>query len=260
MKLVFIEVGRPPEPIGDSFGCYPKMLEDLIAPHFDKPEFQTCSMLDGDALPCLDNVDGVVIMGSPHSVYDDIPWIEPLMDLIREASSKKVPQIGICFGHQLIAKALGGDVRKAPQGWGIGRHTYEVNELPEFLKDANAHEVEKLNVLVSHQDQVLEPPKGAKVLASSDFTPNAVIYYEEHCALTTQAHPEFTSDFAYALIASRRGTRFSEDFADKALETVHDPIDRNVLANWMVSFFKTHKGPSHKEGGEYHLGEIKLRA
>ncbi|MBN8649432.1 MAG: hypothetical protein J0L55_15870, partial [Caulobacterales bacterium] len=121
----------------------------------------------------------------------------------------------------------------APQGWGIGRHTYEV--IDNFSSDK---EIKKeLSLLVSHQDQVLEAPKNAKTLARSEFTPHAMLHYEDACALTCQAHPEFSSDFAHALISSRRGTRFPEEFADKALETIHHELDAHILADLMAHHF-----------------------
>lgn len=236
MKILCIEVGTPPAPIDDSFGYYPQMLEGLLRPYLPNARFATCSLIRGDALPKFGTFDGFVIMGSPHGVYDDLPWIKDLMDFVVKAAKLKVPHCGICFGHQLIAKAHGGRVEKAPQGWGIGRHTYEVID-----HIADGKEIKReLSLLVSHQDQVLEAPKNAKTIARSDFTPHAVLHYEDACAFTMQAHPEFSSDFAHALISSRRGTRFTEEQADLALETVHHELDAHILADLMAHHFYLH--------------------
>lgn len=236
MKIYCIEVGTPPPPINDSFGYYPKMLEGLLKPYLPNAIFETCSLVHGDKLPKFGTFDGFVIMGSPHGVYEDLPWISDLMAFVLEAAKHKIPHCGICFGHQLIAKAHGGKVEKAPQGWGIGRHTYEVID-----HIANGKEIKsELSLLVSHQDQVLEAPKNAKTIARSQFTPHAMLHYEDACALTCQAHPEFSSEFAHALISSRRGTRFTEDFADKALETIHHDLDAHILADLMAHHFYVH--------------------
>ena len=236
MKILCIEVGTPPPPINDSFGYYPKMLEDLLLPYIPNAQFSTCSLIKGDELPCLSSIDGFVIMGSPHGVYEDLPWLVDLIEYVKKAAIEKIPHCGICFGHQLIAKVHGGRVEKAPQGWGIGRHTYEV-----IAKIGDNKELKKeLSLLVSHQDQVLEAPKNAKTIARSEFTPHAMLHYEDACALTCQAHPEFSSDFARALISSRRGTRFPEAFADLALETLHHDLDAHILADLMASHFQLH--------------------
>lgn len=236
MKILCIEVGTPPPPINDSFGYYPHMLEGLLRPYLPRAQFSTCSLIRGDSLPAFGTFDGFVIMGSPHGVYEDLPWINDLIDFVVLAAKLKVPHCGICFGHQLIAKAHGGRVEKAPQGWGIGRHTYEVIDHIADSKEIKS----ELSLLVSHQDQVLEAPKNAKTIARSDFTPHAVLHYEDACALTMQAHPEFTSEFAHALIASRRGTRFTEEEADLALETVHHDLDAHILADLMAHHFHLH--------------------
>lgn len=242
MKIYCIEVGTPPPPINDSFGYYPQMLENLLLPYLPMAKFATCSLINGDELPKFGTFDGFVIMGSPHGVYEDLPWIGSLMEFVIEAAKQKIPHCGICFGHQLIAKAHGGKVEKAPQGWGIGRHTYEVID-----HIADGKEIKReLSLLVSHQDQVLEAPKNAKTIARSDFTPHAMLHYEDDCALTCQAHPEFSSDFAHALISSRRGTRFPEDFADLALETVHHDLDAHILADLMAHHFHVNHKKSRK--------------
>lgn len=245
MKILCIEVGTPPPPINDSFGYYPNMLEKLLIPYLPMAKFSTCSLIKGESLPCLTQIDGFVIMGSPYGVYEDLPWLESLMEYILKAANMKIPHCGICFGHQLIAKVHGGRVEKAPQGWGIGRHTYQIVENVKFGKALK----KELSLLVSHQDQVLDAPKNAKTIARSDFTPHAMLHYEDDCALTCQAHPEFSSEFAHALISTRRGTRFSEDFADKALETIHHDLDAHILADLMANHFQIHnKNKSQKIG------------
>jgi GMP synthase-like glutamine amidotransferase len=271
MKIYCIEVGLPPPPINDEFGYYPQMLEALLRPYIKEAHFATCSLIRGEELPQFGQFDGFVIMGSPHGVYEDLPWINALMEFVETAAKLKIPHCGICFGHQLIAKVHGGRVEKAPQGWGIGRHTYEVIDWPSkynFIDETDERSEEDkakwpsaqvrrgragvsvseqaasdkkikqvLNLLVSHQDQVLEAPKNAKTIARSEFTPHAMLHYEDACALTCQAHPEFSSDFAAALISSRRGTRFTEDMADLALETIHHELDAHILADLMAHHF-----------------------
>ena len=77
-------------------------------------------------LPDPAGLEAILLTGSPAGVYDDLDWIAPLERFVRAAYHAKIPMAGICFGHQLIAQALGGTVRKSEKGWGIGRHVYDV--------------------------------------------------------------------------------------------------------------------------------------
>jgi GMP synthase-like glutamine amidotransferase len=113
-------------------------------------------------------VEAVMITGSPAGVYDDEAWIGPLADFIRAGAAAGVPQVGICFGHQILAEALGGKVIKSDKGWGVGRHTYDVVACPGFVSETCPPTV---SAAVSHQDQVVALPPGAEVIAASDFTP-----------------------------------------------------------------------------------------
>lgn len=231
MRILIIEPGLPPAPLKAESGFYPAMFKRLVSSEIKGAHFDICSVISGDKLPHAGEYDGIVILGSPHSVYEDLPWINDLVGFVQNAAKLRIPQIGICFGHQLIAKAMGGYVAKAPQGWGIGRHSYQIaHDNIGGICPVCCENKKSFNLLVSHQDQVLVKPQNAKVVAGSDFTPNAVLHYEAYNILSCQAHPEFTADFAHELITTRRGTRFSEDFADKALEDINEPIDGDLFA------------------------------
>ena len=233
MHVTIFETGRPPEPIRGDFPTYPAMLEALLAPHIPALTCEVVQVLDGQALPNPGEVEAALITGSPAGVYDDFAWIAELKTWIQRAGEHKVPQVGICFGHQLMAEAFGGRAHKAPQGWGLGRHTYHVAAEEPWMGGTR----QRLHLAVSHQDQVLEPPKTARVIAQSDFTPYAALVYDDVPALSFQGHPEFCPRFADALIRSRRGTRFSEDMADAALASLNAPLDGDVVAAWVAGFY-----------------------
>jgi len=209
------------------------MLEALLAPHIPGLTCQVVQVLDGQELPDPSSAEAALITGSPVGVYDDLDWISDLKDWIQRAGARQVPQVGICFGHQLMAEAFGGRAHKAPQGWGLGRHTYRVGKAEPWMVASK----QRLHLAVSHQDQVLEAPATARVLAHSDFTPYAALVYDHAPALSFQGHPEFCPSFADALIRSRRGTRFSEDMADTALASLEAPLDGDVVAAWIAGFY-----------------------
>ncbi|RYI13259.1 MAG: type 1 glutamine amidotransferase, partial [Acetobacteraceae bacterium] len=124
MKLTIIQTGDVPAPLRPRFGPYRKMFEQM----FDRTGLGfSCELVavsDGEPFPDPSLLEGVVITGSPAGVCDDLPWLDPLRSFIRAAYGNRTPILGVCFGHQIMADALGGDVRKSEKGWGLGRHSY----------------------------------------------------------------------------------------------------------------------------------------
>jgi GMP synthase-like glutamine amidotransferase len=236
MRLTILETGRPPAPVADAFPRYPAMVEAMLSPLIPGLRCETVALVDGEPTPAVRSVEAVLITGSPVGVYDPVAWIAPLKTFIVALAAAGKPQVGICFGHQIMAEAFGGRAAKAPQGWGLGRHSYQVARHPRPLA-WHREPPASLGLAVSHQDQVLEKPPTARVLAHSDFTPFAALAYEHAPALSFQGHPEFCPRFAAALIRSRRGTRFTESQADQALESLEAPLDGAVAARWMADFY-----------------------
>lgn len=231
MKLTIIETGHVPEPLRSRFKSYPDMFNAMFARHGAgiKPDF--LPLLAGAPLPDPKGLEAVLITGSPAGVYDDLPWMEPLRAFIRRAHEERTRMIGICFGHQIIADALGGDVRKSEKGWGLGRHTYEVIAArPHFMPDATS-----LSIACSHQDQVVAPPDGARVVLRSAFAPNAGLLYDTGAILTFQPHPEFEDDYASALIELRRG-KAPADTIEAAHASMKTASDSAILARAIGQF------------------------
>jgi GMP synthase-like glutamine amidotransferase len=222
-KIGIVETGRPPEELVAKYGDYSTMIRRWL--DLDLVEYSTIPVLDG-ALPG-DPADAVswIFTGSRFGVYEDHPWIPPLEAFIRECHDRSIPIIGICFGHQLIAQAMGGKVRKSDKGWGLGVHEYPVlRRLEEIGPLPSSFSIEAF-----HQDQVEVAPQSAHVVASSGFCPNALLYYPDF-ALTIQGHPEFSAEYAADLIELRRGTAFSSSTAEKGLEAVMDRTNSETLA------------------------------
>jgi GMP synthase-like glutamine amidotransferase len=168
-------------------------------------------------------------MGSPAGVYDPLPWIPPLMDFLRFARGKTA-LVGVCFGHQVMAQAFGGEVRKSEKGWGLGLHTYDVHQAEPWMG-----EVSRIAIPVSHQDQVVQRPPSARVVASSAFTPNAVLAYTDQPAISFQCHPEFTVDYAKALAERRRG-QIPDEQVERAKASLDGPNDTDLIAGWLKGF------------------------
>ena len=123
MKIGILQTGHAPDALIDDTGDYDEMFRDLLGGHGFT--FATFAVVDGQFPDSAKDADGWLITGSRHGAYDDLPWIPPLEDLIRDIHARGLPLIGVCFGHQIIAQALGGKVEKFKGGWAIGRTTYD---------------------------------------------------------------------------------------------------------------------------------------
>lgn len=232
MRIAVIETGAPPAPLQSRHPSYPAMMARMLAPHAPHLSFSTSSVLSGVDMPRPADFDGLLITGSAAGVYEDHAWIGPLEALIRDAAKAGKPQVGICFGHQLMAQAFGGDVKKSDKGWGVGLHQYEVTHAASFMSPS----LSRIACAVSHQDQVIAPPPGAKTLARSEFCEHGALAYAQGPAISFQMHPEFESDYAADLIAARRN-RLGEALADDALASLKGRSDRAVIARWIANFF-----------------------
>ena len=235
MKIGILLVGRASEDLVDEYGTYAEMLIALINTEEQVFEFKTFNILDDefpkDHLEC----DGWIVTGSPHGVYEDHSWIPTVSQLINNVYEANLPIFGVCFGHQLIAQALGGHVEKSEKGWGLGLHTYQVNNKPEYMSNLS----EEVTLNICHQDQVLRPPQGATVYAKSEFCENAGFYIKDK-VLTMQAHPEFLVDFTKALLTARRDVTIPKEFVDPALVGLKnnpDSVQSNEFAKTVRQFF-----------------------
>ncbi|WP_224705304.1 type 1 glutamine amidotransferase [Devosia aquimaris] len=231
MKLTIVQTGEVPLPLRDRFGPYRKMFEAMFDRTGQGFSYETVNVADGEPFPDLAGVEGIVITGSAAGVYDDLPWMNPLRSFIRDAYGRRTPMLGVCFGHQIMADALGGDVRKSEKGWGLGRHSYRLIGQPDLLRGAPS----SVAVACSHQDQVIVPPSEAEVILASDFTPNAGLAYRNGAALSFQPHPEFEDDYTLALAEMRRG-KAPDAVVDRAVDSISTPSDSGLVANAIARF------------------------
>ena len=212
------------------YGEYPDMFEAVFRKCDPSISFQTFDTQLNEYPADLDEFDAYLITGSKSSVYDKAPWIERLVEFVRELHELRKKLIGICFGHQLVAEALGGRVEKSPKGWGVGVHTHIFNELPEW----HDGEIREFNILVSHQDQVVQNAHGVKVLAGSDFCENAVCQLDDHI-LTFQGHPEFVPGYSRKIIEFRK-EMIGEKVSRSGLESLSIAPDSLKVTKWIANF------------------------
>jgi GMP synthase-like glutamine amidotransferase len=228
MKIGILETGAPPEPLGERFGDYPAMFERLLA---GPGRSFTSFAVGSGALPEQpDDFDAYVVTGSPAGVYEALPWIDPLKRFL-VAAKGRAALVGVCFGHQVMAEAFGGRVEKSDRGWGVGLHRYDVLSRRPWMDEATS-----IAVPASHQDQVVEPPRNATVIAASPFSPFGALAYDDQPAISIQLHPEFEPAYARALIERRRD-RLGE-LADPAVASLDRRNDNQRVGAWIGRFLE----------------------
>ena len=228
MRIGILKTGRPPWPAIPRFGTYPDMFMGLLGA--DAYDWRTYAADEGEYPAAPEDCDAYIVTGSSAGVYDSDPWIGQLLDFLRAAKGR-AKLVGVCFGHQAMAQAFGGQVIKSPKGWGIGEHDYRIVSREPWMDEAPA-----MRLPASHQDQVVSLPPGAEVIAASDFTPFAGLAWRDQPAISMQPHPEFDPAFAATLIEARRGKVYAEDEAALALASFESPDDRARVGRWIAAF------------------------
>lgn len=222
MRIGILQCGQSPAQLKETLGDYPDMFVRLLAGRGF--EFRTWHVEEMQFPDSAAEADGWLLTGSRHGVYEDHAFIPPLEAFVRDAYGAGVPMVGICFGHQIIAQALGGRVIKHPDGWAVGTQDYDFDGQPVTL---NAW----------HQDQVVALPPGAEVVGRNDHCENAALVYGDR-AYTVQAHPEFDDAFVQGLMDTRAKGVVPDDLLAGAARRMDQPKSADVLADRIEAFFK----------------------
>lgn len=173
--------------------------------------------VEGGILPDTpDACDGWLITGSKHAAYEDHPWIPPLEDFIRAVHAAGLPMVGICFGHQIMAQALGGRVEKFTGGWDVGQSRYSMDG-------------QDMTLNAWHQDQVTAPPDKAEVVGTSAFCRYAALQYGARM-YSLQAHPEFGNRMIELLLDLRGPGLVPDTQLQSARAALDTPVNAGPVA------------------------------
>ena len=233
LRIALLQCGHIHADLVPEHGDYPEVFADLLGPLGVQ---LTTFDVAADPLPeDLDAFDGWLVSGSANSAYEPLPWNAGMEDLLRRMVDEAVPLVAVCFGHQVLAQALGATVAKSPAGWGVGAEDYQVVGEPRPWMDPPP--TGSVRLIASHQDQVQELPAGAELLARTDHCPIAA-YTVGTSALAIQPHPEFTAAVSRGLV-ERRWDLIGAERSAAAIESLAAPLDRELVARWMVQFLRT---------------------
>ncbi|AJR06268.1 GMP synthase [Photobacterium gaetbulicola] len=226
-------------------GNYPAMFSNLFAAVDPSIALQFYRVIDGQYPQSLSECDGYLTSGSRYSVYEQNRWINVFQGFVHQLYFQHKPLVGICFGHQMMAQALAGEVIQSDRGWGIGATQVSLDvpliQQPPWLTEQPS----KITLLVSHQDQVIRPPENSTILAGSDFCPNSMMLVGEHF-LGIQGHPEFTPEYLFDLIKFRKSTYPALTYQN-AVDSLEQPTDHLQMTQWIIQFFRYRQLLSHQQ-------------
>jgi GMP synthase-like glutamine amidotransferase len=231
VKVCILDNDHLDPAVSETYVSYGVMTEKMFAAAGVPWRFDRFDTMLGRYPDSFDGYDAVLLTGSKADAFSDEPWVRELRRRVTELLQKRRKLLGICFGHQLIAHCLGAQVGRAPNGWGMGRMAYEwIGPTP--LKPGSADAT--LNLLASHQDQVLTLPVGATLQARSDFCPIAAYSIDDN-VFCVQPHPEFIEAYSAYLLDKRRDKVGEERYA-AARAQLSLPHDGLEVARFMQAF------------------------
>ena len=230
MRLAILDFCNP-DPVFDKRGSIAEQTLAWIAPELPEAVFTSIHIAGGAAFPDPEDFNGFILTGSEKGVYDETPWMAPLRAFLIDAREARRPLFGICFGHQIMADTFGGKAVKASTGFEIGVRTYQLNGdgAPGTL---SGH--------VAHQDQVVEVPPDAEVIATASYCPVAALRYA-FPAQSIQFHPEYAADLIADAIEDFDGKYLTSEEAERGRVSMRSAnVPKDLYAKETATFFRMH--------------------
>lgn len=231
-RLGIVKTDKLKEEFVEQFGEYSTMFARRFEAIGVAFEWVIYDVRQGQYPDTIDEVDAYLITGSKASAYDSELWIDQLKVFVRELHAAEKKLIGICFGHQLIAEALGGKTEQSEEGWSVGVQKTQVHTVAQaYGLDADAYQV-----IASHQDVVTSPAKGADILASRPQCPVDAMGLGSHI-LSFQGHPEFDPSFMQQVLDMREDT-LGEALHRQASNSLQMATDHLMVTRWIANFIQ----------------------
>ncbi len=229
-KWVILKAGRKPEGLASQPGDYEEWIAAGMG--LERAAVQVVDITTTAPLPAPTSVRAVVVTGSGAMVTDASPWMVRAAGWLAEVVAAGVPVLGICFGHQLLAHALGGEVGWNPQGVEVG--TVEIQLQAAAAEDALFNTLPaRFLAQVSHRQSVLRLPAGARRLAASSLEPVQAFAVGER-AWGVQFHPEFAAELlpTYVALFQTQLAQEGQEVAALLAGIAPTPVSATLLARF----------------------------
>lgn len=215
----------------EKYGRTGPLVIEWIDSYLPEATFSAVHIAGNEALPTPEDVDGIIISGSEKGVYDNTPWMQPLRENLELMRTAGVAMFGICFGHQIMADVFGGKAIKSDKGFVTG--TRQFND-----RGVN------VNAYLAHQDQVVDIPPNAEVIASAAHCPVAALSYD-FPAMSVQFHPEYSGEFAKDLIDMFGAELMSPEQLQAARDSLSAEAEDKLWCKEVAEFFRKHSKTSN---------------